>query len=191
MTTMKYFAYGSNMLESRLTIASRAPSAEFSGIGILDGYKLFFHKVGKDGSGKCNIMKTGFAGDRVYGVIYELLEDEFIALDKEEDIQRGGYCRKQISVHSLEADSKVVVEAYFANFDFIDNEVLPFDWYRALILAGACHHKLPYGYVESIGNIATLVDSDQDRRDRFLKLLKPYTHYFSDTMSLKDVNNLE
>ena len=48
---MYYFAYGSNMLTRRLTVAARGPSAHAIAVGKLLGRQLQFHKVGLDGSG--------------------------------------------------------------------------------------------------------------------------------------------
>jgi hypothetical protein len=47
------FAYGSNMLERRLT--ARTPSAIPVGTAYVEEYRLTFDKVSTDGSGKCEI----------------------------------------------------------------------------------------------------------------------------------------
>ena len=56
---MKYFAYGSNMLEARLKHSSRAPSAIYIVVGELLVFQLHFHYIGMDGSAKCNAFETG------------------------------------------------------------------------------------------------------------------------------------
>lgn len=53
---MKYFAYGSNM--SLLRLWQRVPSAVRIGVFTLQGHQLRFHKLGKDGSGKCDAYQT-------------------------------------------------------------------------------------------------------------------------------------
>jgi gamma-glutamylcyclotransferase len=53
---MYYFAYGSNMSLSRLR--ERVPSAEAVGCFSLNGHDLRFHKLSKDGSGKCDAFFT-------------------------------------------------------------------------------------------------------------------------------------
>jgi predicted AAA+ superfamily ATPase len=59
---LHYFAYGSNMLSTRLI--ARAPSARAAGLGSVAGMSLQFHKTSTDGSGKCD-MVIGQSGDSV------------------------------------------------------------------------------------------------------------------------------
>ena len=51
-----YFAYGSNMSSRRLK--NRVESANVISTGILEKYKLKFHKISEDGSGKCDAFFT-------------------------------------------------------------------------------------------------------------------------------------
>ena len=85
-TSFRYFAYGSNMLTRRLKATDRAPSATLLGIGYVEGRRLTFDKVSKDGSGKCDAESTGENTDRVYGVIFEIASTEKAALDKAEGL---------------------------------------------------------------------------------------------------------
>lgn len=55
-----YFAYGSNMLFAR--IRERVFSVKRIGVAALRGYKLRWHKVSVDGSGKCNVVPSGDNG---------------------------------------------------------------------------------------------------------------------------------
>lgn len=168
---MKYFAYGSNMLEARLKHPSRAPAASCIGLGMLGGYRIRFHKVGKDGSGKCNALTTGNMEDAVYGVVFDVADGDKTALDEEEDIQRGGYSRRQVNIMMLNDSREVLVECYFANPKFIDDNRLPFDWYKALVIAGAVEHKLPEEYVRLLRECLTIEDRDQERSKKALDLL--------------------
>jgi len=56
MSTLYYFAYGSNLHPLRLQ--ARLSSAQLIGTTILPGYALKFHKLGHCLSGKCNIVRT-------------------------------------------------------------------------------------------------------------------------------------
>jgi hypothetical protein len=85
--TFLYFAYGSNMLTSRLT--RRTPSATAVGIAYVEGYRLTFDKVSTDGSGKCDIEATGNAADRVYGILFRIATGEAADLDAHEGLGRG------------------------------------------------------------------------------------------------------
>ena len=87
---MKYFAYGSNMLEERLQSSKRVPGATFLAIGSVRGYRLRFHKRSTDKSGKCDIVKTDSAEDVVYGVVFKVPEDQLGKLDRAEGVGHGG-----------------------------------------------------------------------------------------------------
>jgi gamma-glutamylcyclotransferase len=168
---MRYFAYGSNMLEARFKHRSRAPSASCIGVGMLRGYQLRFQKKGKDGSAKCNALETGNLDDVVYGVVFLVAEREMLLLDKEEDIERGGYSRKEVNIEMLNDFRKLMVACYFANQNFIDNNILPFEWYKALVVAGAKEHNLPEEYIQVLSQYPGVYDSDKERAKKALELL--------------------
>jgi hypothetical protein len=71
---MRYFAYGSNMLLA--WIGSRVPSAKRAGIGQMPGHALRFHKLGRDGSSKCNALASGSPEDGIHGVVYDRHEGQ-------------------------------------------------------------------------------------------------------------------
>ena len=68
--TVLYFAYGSNMSSERLR--ARTPSATSLGRARLPGYTLRWHKLGRDGSGKCDIEPSNAPRAAVWGVLYEI-----------------------------------------------------------------------------------------------------------------------
>ncbi len=57
-----------------------------SGNRVVDGYRLAFDKVSTDGSGKCDIERTGNTSDRVYGLLFSIAESEADALDDAEGL---------------------------------------------------------------------------------------------------------
>lgn len=63
-----YFAYGSNMLRARLE--ERVGPVVVVGAAMLEGYAHSFTTLGRDGTGKGNIMVA--SGSAVYGVAYRL-----------------------------------------------------------------------------------------------------------------------
>lgn len=161
---MHYFGYGSNMLTRRLR--ARVPSAAPLGTARLSGYRLCFHKRSRDGSGKCNIVP---AEDRdVYGVLFEIDRADLDALDQAE--QRGrGYERTDLRVRG---SSPVEAFAYLAQPAYIDDALLPYDWYRALVIAGAREHGLPSAYVDRLEAVRSYPDPNQDRRQSYRTLLE-------------------
>lgn len=84
------FAYGSNMLSTRMCHPDRVPSARPVGVGYVTGYRLTFDKVSrKDGSGKCDAEQTQNVNDRVYDVLYSVDKTEKQRLDDAEGLGNG------------------------------------------------------------------------------------------------------
>jgi gamma-glutamylcyclotransferase len=155
--TFLYFAYGSNMLTRRLT--ERTASAATVGIGFIEGHRLAFDKVSRDGSGKADIEATGNPTDRVYGVLFRIAAVEERKLDDAEGLG-GGYRKGNVQVVTANGISPAV--AYIAT----DKEAAcrPYDWYKALVLAGAVEHGLPNAYVEWLRTTHSQTDPNVVRR---------------------------
>jgi len=160
MSTIHYFAYGSNMSTPRLRY--RVPGCRFEFVARLPNYKLCFHKRSKDGSAKCNAFRTAEPTDAVIGVVYEIPTNEKPALDRAEGLG-AGYHEEIVPVLSPEGE-KVTVHAYIADASFIDDSIQPYSWYKNFVLAGAEEHRLPAEYVESrIGAVHAIRDPDPQR----------------------------
>jgi hypothetical protein len=160
MSTILYFAYGSNMSTPRLRY--RVPGCRFEFVARLPNYKLCFHKRSKDGSAKCNAFRTAEPTDAVIGVVYEIPTNEKPALDRAEGLG-AGYHEEIVPVLSPEGE-KVTVHAYIADASFIDDILQPYSWYKNFVLAGAEEHRLPAEYVESrIGAVHAIRDPDPQR----------------------------
>jgi len=154
---MKYFAYGSNMSLRRMQ--QRVPSARSIGTYRLERHDLRFHKIGQDGSGKCDAFFTDDPADTVLGVLYEIAVAEKLVLDKAEDLGVG-YGEKRIRV----VDENCRVETcstYYALL--IETSLLPFHWYRDHVLIGAREAVLPIEYIGKIETIETIDDPDAGR----------------------------
>jgi hypothetical protein len=164
MTSFYYFAYGSNMLRNRL--CERCPSARVVSSAILNGWELKWHKKSKDGSGKCDIVQSETPGGVVYGVLYEIDYAEKPTLDKAEGLGNG-YKDLQIILNS---HPNLSVTTYQASN--IDAEIKPYTWYRELVLAGAEENKLPDIYIEGLRSIPSIEDSDRERHDKNIRILK-------------------
>ncbi len=149
------FAYGSNMLSVRLR--QRVPGARLVGTATLPGHALRWHKIAKDGSGKCNIVAAEPASV-VHGVLYEIPAHEKQHLDRAEGLGFG-YEEKDVLVECKTGMLKAT--AYVATH--IDEEILPFTWYKALVIAGAMEHGLPIAYVNELRAIEAKLDADAQR----------------------------
>jgi cation transport regulator ChaC len=159
---LRYFAYGSNMLEQWLTQPARVPGARFRFIGSVRGYRLEFNKRGKDGSGKCNMESTHEAGDVVNGVIYEIPEDEMPRLDTAEGLGRG-YYHSHVPVQYPDG-AVMPVLTYLADAASTDTRLKPYAWYLDLVIAGAEQHGLPADYLAFLKRVPCVPDPDAIRQ---------------------------
>lgn len=157
--SLRYFAYGSNLFSPRLR--ARAPSARVVGVAVLPGHALRFHKRGRgDGSGKCNVWRDA-AAPGVPGALYEVADPEWADLDAAEG-RGSGYERLEVVVVRAGGE-RVAASTYVAQPHAIDDTLLPYRWYRDLVLAGAREHALPSEHVARIEAQACKEDPDRKR----------------------------
>ena len=135
-------------------LSNRVGMVETVGSVCLQKWKLHFHKLGTDGSAKCNIIKTGSTDDWVHGVIYRINPDKKSELDKAE----GGYTSLYLEIAGFEN-----VLLYLAEENRIVNNVLPYNWYHDIVVAGAKYHQLPRKYLAYIESFQSIADPDQIR----------------------------
>lgn len=155
------------MLSARMRGPDRVPSARPIGVGYITGHRLTFDKVsGNDGSGKCDAEHTGNATDRVYGVLYSVDELEKHRLDVAEGLN-AGYDEKSMGVMTARGVKTAVM--YFATSK--DPSLRPYHWYKALVVAGAVEHGLPFTYVELLRTVESVQDQDAGRRVEHERLL--------------------
>ena len=91
---LNYLAYGSNLHPQRLL--ERVPTSKFLGKVEIRNYRLAFHKIGSDGSGKCNIIPSQEQSDIVHGALFQISYYEKPILDTYEG---AGYYVDTISVN--------------------------------------------------------------------------------------------
>ena len=144
---VKVFAYGSNMCTQRLR--DRVSSAEPLGTARLIDKRLVCNKKSDDGSGKANVEET--VGEIVWGVLYEIESAQLGDLNNYE----GGYERRYLDVIT-EEDSLVNTWVYVSS-DLTDDP-RPYDWYKELMVKGACEHRLPELYIEFLKQIESKPD---------------------------------
>ncbi len=146
--TYLYFAYGSNMSSERL--CGRTPSAVPLGRARLAHHGLRWHKLGRDGSGKCDIEPADAPGESVWGVLYEIGRADKHALDTVEGLGVG-YNEQTVRVETANGVEKALT--YKARPDKIDPTLRPLAWYKAHVLRGAREHGLPEEYVRRIAAV--------------------------------------
>ncbi len=152
---MLYFAYGSNLSVRRM--CRRIPSARPLGPALLPGHRLAFHKVGRDGSGKCDAASSRRREDRVHGVLYWFAPQHKTVLDEHEG---PGYTQQQVVVTRRDGTRHA---AYLYSATEIDANLRPFAWYLEHVVRGACEHRLPRRYLASLLATVAVADSDPTR----------------------------
>lgn len=163
-THIYYFAYGSNMSLKR--IKHRLPQARLCCTATLPEYDLRFHKVASDQSAKCDAYFTGET-HCVFGVLYQLNQDEKHLLDQIEGVGKG-YKVKTVQVINVNQER---VSAFLYVATEIDQSIKPYDWYHKHVLTGAIEHDLPLEYINSkIMTVETKEDHDKLRTKRELSI---------------------
>lgn len=161
--TFLYFAYGSNLMSARLK--ARTPSARAVSRAVLPRFKLRWHKIGADGTGKCDVVFTNGPGDCVHGVAYTIRRGELRHLDRVEELGSGYYaCNVSIQVRGR----RRIARTYRAIP--VDASLKPLDWYKRFVVRGAREHRLPDHYVAGLARTPAVVDSQQSRRIRNLRI---------------------
>jgi len=154
MSTLHYFAYGSNMLTKRLR--ARVPSARPLGAASLAGHSLSFSKLSLDGSGKATVHKE--KNGVVFGVVFELPREELPGLAAAEE----AYSANTVTAKTLDTRRSIECLTYYG--DRLREGLRPYSWYKAIVTAGAAEHNLPAGYTETLLQTPSLVDPDVDRQ---------------------------
>ncbi len=165
MGSFLYFAYGSNMLSARL--CERCPSAVPIGVASAPGHSICFRKEGRDGSGKATLIPVNGSGVEALGVLYRIDLSEQPALD----LAEARYDRiDTFPVRSEPGRTIAQAATYIAQADACWDGLWPFDWYLALIMAGACEHRFDESYLAMLAAVGTLKDRETNRAARMLAL---------------------
>lgn len=161
--TFLYFAYGSNMLGRRML--ARAPSARRVGLATLVDHELRWHKVSKDGSGKCDVEPA--PGSVVHGVLYEIDAADKPALDAAEGLAMG---YREVLLEVQTADGPRQGISYQATN--IDRFTTPYSWYKALVVAGAREQQLDPAYIQALEAVPGREDRNGTRAAENLRQLE-------------------
>ena len=163
---MLYFAYGSNLHPARL--GDRTPSAQLVTTGFIGGRQLVFHKVGRDGSAKCDALHTENPDSTVFGALFRLDRRDIPTLDTFEALG-AGYDREILSVST--STGTLQAFAYIAQAQYVDPDLKPFHWYKQLVIAGAELHQFPDRYITAISAVHSKADPQPQRAAKNLGVL--------------------
>lgn len=164
---MLIFAYGSNMNLNRLT--KRVPSAVKVANAFLTGHKIVCNKISNDGSAKANVIETDVPDEIVWGVLFSIDRSEKYLLDKAEGLGKG-YIEGILTLFD-ETNNSYAAQIYIGDSNFLDNTLLPYDWYKEFIVSGAIQNKLPAEYILQLQSIACIRDHDEARRIKNYSIL--------------------
>lgn len=153
---MLYFAYGSNMDWEQMK--ERAPSAEFLSVARLKDHRLAFSRRSKHrGGGSADALYD--PGQELWGVVYQIDEQDFAELDRAEDIipgrARNGYRREKSRV-CVDGDETRPLEVYIYFAVKEKDPPPPSAPYIQQIVRGAKHWGLPEAYIERLEQIKTV-----------------------------------
>jgi len=146
-----YFAYGSNLLESR--IKSRCPSARKLELeAFIDDYKLVFNRIGDyEKAGVASIVPA--LGERVYGAIYFITDKDLSELDKIEKGPEGkSYYRRKINIRTNDGQ---FLDCY-SYLSYPTGDYKPTEKYLNWIIEGAIECNFPTNYVEYLKSIESI-----------------------------------
>ena len=163
---MLYFAYGSNLSVPRLR--QRVPSARPLAVAVLDGHRLAFHKVGRDGSAKCDAALAPQDDATLYGVVYRIDARHKPRLDDAEGLG-SGYQQKTVEVRHADG-TRCSAFTYYATH--IDPGLRPYPWYKEHVVRGARAQALPPAHIALIEAVETIDDPDPQRHQRELAIYR-------------------
>lgn len=144
------------MSSSRLR--QRIKNFEVIGVCRLERHDLRFHKVSKDGSGKCDAYGTGKAEDFVLGVLYEIDRADQRVLDRHEDLGHG-YDTKEVFICLGHEEHQALT--YVATR--CDENQTPYTWYVRHVVEGAREAGFPEAYINKLMGVISQPDPDKAR----------------------------
>jgi gamma-glutamylcyclotransferase len=147
LSRMYHFAYGSNL--SSKFLMEHCPNARFVMKALLPNYRVEFRFYSKRRQGGMSSIVFD-PGGLTRGVIYDVPEEEMLALDVVESVPQGLYARERFLV--LGEDGGL----HRANLYRVvrpEGPFTPAKSYVELMLEGAEEHDLDPEYVERLGRL--------------------------------------
>jgi hypothetical protein len=161
---MLYFAYGSNLDTDQMR--ERCPGLQLVGVAMLRDHKLTFPLFSEGWGGGVVSVQLSHGKD-VWGVLYELGEEDLRALDAQEGFRTPGdahnlYEREPIWVELVRPEDgsvprRVRCWIYLAR---TANPSLPSRRYMDTVLKGARAHRLPDDYIAALTRLPVLAEDE-------------------------------
>ena len=149
-------------------LKARVRFAKVFKVACLYEHVLKFHKKSKDGSGKCDAVKTDISDDVVWGVVFEIDKEKIKILNRYEG-KGSGYEIKEVLLIG-DDDKEIKAFTYYATEK--DPSKKPYHWYKEHVLRGAQQNGLPSDYIQKIKLIESIEDPDSERCKREMEIDK-------------------
>jgi gamma-glutamylcyclotransferase len=107
-------------------------------------------------------MKLDFPGEIVWGVLFNIDSKEKRLLDKAEGLGIG-YNEDRLTFID-ENNNTHAAQVYIGDSKSLNNDLLPYDWYKEFIVTGAMQNNLPRHYISQLQSISCTTDPDETRR---------------------------
>ncbi len=135
----RYFAY-CTLLDTE-EMRKFCPNASPTVVARLSGYRVAFAHYGMDDpGGGCNLDEE--TGHEIYGLVYEMSDEEYDQLDRISGVDRGYYQRVELAL--VADDGELTASTYIMPNP--GGRFQPTKAYTRPILAGAAALSLPAGY---------------------------------------------
>lgn len=146
ISTMFYFAYGSNM--ERVQLKRLCPKAKFVAAAVLPDHELVFSGTSRMWGGGIADLRD-MAGKKVEGVVWEISEAERKTLDEYEGYP-SLYVTKEVRVRTTPGKA---VTAFAYVMASPGREMPPSKPYKRLLISGAEEHGLSEEYIAFLESI--------------------------------------
>lgn len=175
-----YLAYGSNMLTARLR--HRCPSARPVGTALISNHRIEFTKPSLDQSGKATLIAADAQGTHTPGVLFEIGKSDRPRLDEAEGAGQGYDRHDEFDVVLTGTEEQISATTYLATET--KPHLMPYDWYLALVIAGAREHGLDSAHIERLGRSEYRIDSLSNRSGRTAAMKALAAHGYTDHLQL-------
>lgn len=153
-----YFAYGSNMQPG--TFAGRRGITPLrTVVARVRDWRLVLDKTPllPLGEGFANLVAE--PGAETWGVAYEITTEDLAHIELTEGVLIGNYARIEIDVDATATDGPT--RAFTLTSDKRSPELIPSDYYMALLIEGAETHGLPAAWIAMLRAVPTCVSQPE------------------------------
>jgi hypothetical protein len=112
------------------------------------------------------MVRAPVVGTSVYGALFEIECADLAALDRFEGCGTGYDRVENYLVERVPGRTYLRVVTYIAAPAYIDKSLRPYDWYKGLVVAGACQQALPGAYMDALRGVSCMTDPKPQREER-------------------------